>query len=175
MKTLIALLLLATAAQARSPYAGKLDLTGDPEAIAFRELNDGMWLIGAQKNLWVLRNVDKNVEVIHLAAFYATRLEGQNPAYGPALGFNFGESIRAAVSKLELLAPLIPTNFPPWVSKLADWVSLDFYGGYRPSVAADQHHIVYGFGGKVRIPVGSLASWAKGSPWNGTGPNTLGL
>lgn len=159
----VALVSVLCAPARASDYAGKLDLTGNPEAIVLREFNDGMWLVGAQKTAWKLVNIRKDVEVFHVAAFYATRLEGQSPAYGPAVGFNFGPAMAAALSRVEVLVPLIPEKFPPWVSKLGEWTSIDAYAGYRPSVAADQHHIVYGLGGKVKIPLDLLSKWAAGS------------
>ena len=172
MKTLIVAIvalqvLVAMPAFAASPYQGVLDLgSSDPAAIAFRELHDGMWLVGAQQQIWHLQNTASGNEVFHVSGYWATRLEGQDTAYGPSLGVNVGEVAKAAISKLEILAPAVAQvssiNLPPWLAKLPSWTSIEVYGGYRPVVGADDHNWIYGVGGKVTIPMSMLYSWAKG-------------
>lgn len=172
----VALLAATLPARASSPYKGVLDIGpagADPSAIAFRELNDGMWLVGAQQQVWHLQNTQSDKEVFHVAAFWATRLEGQDTAYGPSLGVNIREAAAAAISKLEILVPAVEkagAALPPWVGKLSAWTSLEFYGGYRPVIGADDHHWVYGVGGKVTIPMSMLYKWAKGD-WGDTTTN----
>lgn len=161
-----------------SPYVGKLDLGhSDPQAIAVRELHDGMWIVGAQQQVWHLQNTVSGNEVFHVSAFWATRLEGQDTAYGPSIGINIGEAAHAALLKVEALAPVLAVNPPPWLSKISSWVSFDVYGGYRPFTheSSDVHVWIYGVGGKVTIPLSALYAWAKGS-WVGGGPGeTKGL
>lgn len=177
MRKLIAVLaLVVLVAPARAAYQGKLDLGSngaDPSAIAFRELHDGMWLVGAQQQLWHLQNTTTDREVFHIAGFWATRLEGQDTAYGPSLGVNVNEALAAAVNKVEILVPAVQsiTTFviPPFVSKLSAWTSIEFYGGYRPVVGGDDHHWIYGVGGKVTIPMTALYQWASGTQAQGTG------
>lgn len=166
-KYIVSLLAVLAAIPASAAYQGKLDVgTSDPAAIAFRELHDGMWLVGAQQQLWHLQNTVTNREVFHVAGFWATRLEGQDTAYGPSLGVNIGEAAGAAINKLEVLAPgiqQIGVALPPWVMKLSAWTSLEVYGGYRPVTGADDHHWIYGVGGKVTIPMSMLYAWAAGT------------
>ena len=169
--SLCALALLSSPAFA-SQYVGKLDIGlngADPSAIAFRELHDGMWLVGAQQQLWHLQNTKTDREVVHVAGFWATRLEGQDTAYGPSIGTNIQEAAAAAISKLEVLVPALSgvgAALPPWVSKLSAWTSIEVYGGYRPTIANDgsEHHWIYGIGGKVTIPLSAIYAWAKGTP-----------
>lgn len=175
MKLILALF-LTMPAMAHGAYQGKLDIGSmgaDPSAIAFRELHDGMWLVGAQQQLCHLQNTTTDREVFHIAGFWATRLEGQDTAYGPSLGINVNEAVGAAVNKLEILVPALQSvgaNIPPFVSKLSAWTSLEVYGGYRPTVGADDHHWVYGIGGKVTIPMSALYQWAKGD-WGNKATN----
>lgn len=164
----VALVLVSAPSRAASPYKGVLDIGSmgaDPSAIAFRELHDGMWLVGAQQQLWHLQNTRTDREVFHIAGYWATRLEGQDTAYGPSLGINVNEAAAAAIGKLEVLVPALEqvgAKLPPWVGKLSAWTSVEVYGGYRPTVGADDHHWVYGIGGKVTIPMSMLYHWAKG-------------
>ncbi len=174
MKKIIIAVFLTVPALAHGAYQGKLDIGAqgaDPSAIAFRELNDGMWLVGAQQQLWHLQNTTTDREVFHIAGFWASRLEGQDTAYGPSIGVNVNEAAAAAIGKLEILVPAIETAgaaLPPWVGKLSAWTSLEFYGGYRPVIGPDDHHWVYGVGGKVTIPASAIYQWAKGS-WGQAG------
>jgi hypothetical protein len=156
---------VTSAAAFASAYAGKLDLGSagaDPSAIAFRELHDGMWLVGAQQQLWHLQNLETDREVFHISGYWCTRLEGQDTAYGPSIGVNFSEAANAALGKIEVIAPIVAA-VPPWVTKITDWTSLEFYGGYRPVVGSDDHHWIYGVGGKVTIPLSALYAWARGT------------
>ncbi len=125
-----------------------------------------MWLVGAQQQLWHLQNTKTDREVFHVAGFWATRLEGQDTAYGPSLGVNVKEAVSAAIARLEILVPAVENVgllLPPFVSKLGDWTSVEVYGGYRPVIGADDHHYIYGVGGKVVIPMTALYKWAAGT------------
>ena len=178
-KYIVALLFFAFAVPAfASQYQGKLDLGNtDPAAIALRELHDGMWLVGAQTQIWHLQNNATGNEVFHVSGFWATRLEGQDTAYGPSLGVNIGPAAAAFIDKIELLVPAVQsvTSFPipPFISKLSDWTSIELYGGYRPVTGADDHHWIYGVGGKVTIPMSMLYAWATGTQAQGTGVKGL--
>lgn len=160
------LALVAAPSFAGSPYQGVLDIgSTNPAAIAVRELHDGMWLVGAQTQIWHLQNNASGNEVFHVSGFWVTRLEGQDTAYGPSIGINIHEAGIAAINKLEILVPAfqqIGANLPPFVGKLGAATSLEILGGYRPTTGADDHHWVYGFGAKVTIPMDMLYSWAKG-------------
>ncbi len=170
---LLAVACLCACGSAKAAYVGKLDIgSSNPAAIAFRELNDGMWLVGAQQQLWHLQNSDSNREVFHVSGFWATRLEGQDTAYGPSLGVNIHEAIHAALSRIEVAAPLL-ASVPPWVSKISAWTSMELYGGYRPVISYDSHHWIYGVGGKVTIPMDMLYSWASGTQSSGDGKKGL--
>lgn len=160
---LLALLALAPAARAAN-IQYKLDLAKDPEAFVAREFQEGMWLGGGQKQLGHAETADGK-ELAHLGFAVAQRLEGTQPAYGPALGFpigTLGGAIESLINSLHILNSDIPT--PPFVSKLGALVSLDVYALYRPTLSADsQHHFLYGAGGKVTIPISDVLAWCKGS------------
>lgn len=165
---LIGLLLLAPAAQAR--VAGKLDLSNPAmDLIVFRELHDGMWLGGAQKTIWKLMSIDRGVampdmEVMHVAAFWASRPEvGSHKSYGLSIGLNVGGLAHDLALKIAGLAE-VANNCPPWVAKIASWTSLDNYVGYRPVAGYDEHHLIYGIGGKVTVPLDQLWTWIRGTP-----------
>lgn len=173
MKPLYLLALLAASLLPASPahalLVGKLDLARDPEAIIVRELQEGMWLGGAQKQLWHLERRECNadvcgfVEVFHIGVFAASRLEGNQTAYGPALGFPIGAPLALLADKVQFIAAASDAA-PPFLKKIADWTSVDAYAGYRPELSGDAtHHFIYGIGGKVRIPLSILLSWAKGT------------
>lgn len=170
MKNLIAALALALAASpVQALYVGQLDLAKDPEAIVVRELQEGMWLGGAQKQLWSLQRRECNqtvcafTEVFHVGVFAASRLEGQQTAYGPALGFPIGGALSMLADRVEFIAAASDAA-PPFVHKLGSWASIDAYAGYRPQLSGDAtHHFIYGVGGKVRIPISDVLGWAKGS------------
>lgn len=143
----------------------KLDLSSkDPEAFIARELQEGMWLGGAQQQLG---HVEDGVgkELAHLGFAVAQRLEGTQPAYGPAIGFpigSLGSMVESVVNSFHVFNADI--SAPPFVSKLGALVSVDVYALYRPELSADsQHHFLYGVGGKVTIPISDVLSWAKGS------------
>lgn len=175
MKLLILLITLCiTSAASASPYQGKLDLGNlTPAAIVFRDLQNGVWKVGAQYQLWHLQNNATGNEVLHLSGWWATRLEGQNKTYGPSVGVNIGEAAHAFLQKVEVVAPVLYVGSPPWLSKASAWVSADFYGGYSPEASGGDSHWVYGFGGKVTIPFDSLYQWASGTQAQGTGVKGL--
>jgi hypothetical protein len=157
---LTAVLLLAAAVPSHAKVAGKLDLANPVfDVIVFRELNDGMWLGGAQKTIWKLQRVSDGKEVMHVAVFWATRPElNSHKVYGPSLGFNLGGAISEAATHVAALASLVDA-LPPFVGKIGNWTSLDIYGGYRPTIGYDEHHLIYGVGGKVQIPLDLVFSF----------------
>ena len=169
MKLLLAAMMLAAvAAPSHAALIGRLDTSPNFDTIVFREMNDGMWLVGAQRNLWTLSRAESGSEVMHVALFWATRLERQQPAYGPSLGFNVGQAFYTIVSPVEAVAATVDAA-PPWLKKLSNFTSVDFFAGYRPQGSYDTHHIVYGVGGKVTIPLDLAYAWAKGDPIAGKG------
>lgn len=159
---LFVFLVLSGQAQA-SIYVGKLDLgSADPSAIVIRDLYDGLWLVGAQQQVWHLQNTQTNQEVIHVSGFWANRLEGQDTAYGPSVGVNFGEGVQTALGMLAPELQRLYQALPPIYQQINDWISLEAYVGYRPFTSYDDRHFVYGFGGKLKIPVSEIYTWAKG-------------
>ena len=166
MKKLLAVLALAAmAVPSRATVAGRLMLT-DPtvDVIVFREMNDGMWLGGAQKSIWGLYSINHkaadgsaapDIEVMHAAVFWASRPElNSHTAYGPSLGVNIGGLAHSLALQVAGIAELVYAC-PPWVGKVGNWTSLDVYGGYRPVIGSDEHHWAYGVGGKITIPLGT--------------------
>jgi hypothetical protein len=168
---LVALLVLALVAPSRaSNYAGKLDLASDPtfEPLVLRELHDGMWLLGMQTQVWHLQRLSDGAEIFHASVFWATRAEGTDTAYGPSLGFTLGPTFRATVGQLAVVADSL-ASLPPFVAKLGNFTSVDVYGGYRPVTGADDHHWIYGVGGKVQVKFSDLACWVMKSCPGSTG------
>ena len=169
MKKLIVCLMLASAgsANANSQYAGKLDLNYDFQAICYRNLYDGMWMTGAQKQVWHLQYLPRDVEVLHASAYYASHLGGPGQSYGLSAGFNIGAGAYAVLREVEAIASVIDSA-PPWLLKVDQWISVDFYGGYAPHPGVDQRNWDYGVGGKVKVPADMLVRWAVGAdPANG--------
>ena len=176
MKSAILLALLSVPSFAGSQYVGKLDLGGDPSSLGMRDLENGVWRVGLQYPLWHLENSKNGKEVFHVSAYWAARLEGQNPIYGPSVGVNLGAAVLAAVNKFEVLVPAldnIGANLPAFVSKLGDWTSFDIYGGYAPVVGGGDKPWAYGVGGKVVIPLSELYKWAAGTQASGDGVKGL--
>lgn len=177
LKRLIAGLLIFTPSLALAKVAGKLDLANPVvDVIVLRELHDGMWLGGAQKTIWKLNSIDRHnadgtpsddVEVLHVAAFWASRPEvNSNKAYGLSVGLNVGGVAHELALKVAGIAELVYAC-PPWVGKVGNWTSLDTFVGGRPTVGYDEHHLIYGIGGKVTIPLADL--WAFISKAQGGG------
>ena len=179
MKKLIAALFVALAAvPSHAAYQGKLDLGQvDPAAIAFRDLQNGVWRVGAQTQIWHLQNTATGNEVFHVSGYWATRLEGQETVYGPSVGVNVGQAAAAFIDKIELLVPAVQSVttyvIPPFVSKLSDWTSVEVYGGYSPIVGGGDKPWAYGVGGKVVIPLSELYKWAAGTQASGDGVKGL--
>lgn len=177
----IAILLFLLATSSHANYQGKLDIgSSDPSALGMRDLANGVWRVGLQYPIWHLQNMTSGNQVFHVDGYWAARLEGQNPIYGPAVGVNIGPAVSAAVAKLELLLPVISNMgyaIPPFVAKLGDLASVDFYGGYAPVVGGGDKPWAYGVGGKVKIPItGNLTAlydWATGTQAQGTGVKGL--
>lgn len=166
-------LLLASVASA-SPYQGKLDIGNlTPSAIVFRDLQNGVWKAGIQYQVFHVQNNVSGNEVLHLSGYWATRLEGQNKTYGPALGANIGEAAHAFLQKIEVVDPVLYVSSPPWLSKVSSWASVEVYGGYTPNPGGGDKPWMYGLGGKVTIPFDSLYSWASGTQAQGTGVKGL--
>ena len=171
MKTTLTMCLLLVAeiaaaspwADLRAAYDAHLVLRQDPEAMVGRELLDGMWLGGGQKPLAAVTRRSDDREVAHLSAFWLSRLEGQDTLYGPAVGINVGPALRAAAEQLPGLGELAGMSVPPFVSKLGEVTSAEFFAGYRHVVSPDDHHWGYGIGAKVRIPINDVIAWARGS------------
>ncbi len=171
---LVALVCFGATASASSPYQGKLDIGNlTPSAIAFRDLENGVWKVGIQYQVAHLQNNQSGNEVIHLSGYWATRLEGSNKTYGPAIGANIGEAAHAFLKKIEIVAPVLYVASPPWLSKISSWCSVEAYGGYTPNVGGGDKPWMYGVGGKVTVPFDQLYAWAAGTQSQGTGVKGL--
>ena len=153
MKTLLTLVMLLTV-PASAAWQGKLDLLSpQASAIGVRELHDGNWLAGLQTKTWHLEK--DGLEVFSVSYFQAWRAMQGDPAYGLSVGVKAASAsgiLQSVVSSLDNngLASWTP---PPWVKSIGNWVSLDIYGGFRPTHSADVHSWVYGIGGKVTSPL----------------------
>lgn len=160
MKTILLLLL---AVPSFAAYQGKLDLgQADPQTVVDRDFTYGLWRAGLADQVWHLQNTASNKEVFHVSAFWETGMDGGNEIYGARLGINLGQSVVAALSKFEILEPSIAAvvgAFPPFVSKLNDWTSLDLGAAWRPGNA----HVSALIGGTVTIPISLVYAWANGS------------
>ena len=163
---------------ARAAYVGKLDLVSNPnfEAIALRDAQDGLWLVGAQKQIWSLQNTTTNKEVFHVSGFWATRLQGQETAYGPSIGIPIGTVAQTIAKAFGAASVMLPEAgpaadgsmwaVPDWIKKLGSFMSIDVCGGYRPTVDAGSGdaHWIYGFGGKINVPVDDIYSFFSSAP-----------
>lgn len=151
MRKLLLLLLLAVPAHSQTIWKGKLDVfDGVPSPLGMRELHDGNWLAGFDHQFWHLER--NSQEVCHVTFFTAWRAMQGDVAYGPSLGVPIGQLGSVLGSAIGLVAPAT-YHMTPWLQQLGNWVSLDFYGGYRPTHGADVHSWIYGIGGKVKIPL----------------------
>jgi hypothetical protein len=143
---------------AKASVAGKLDLSPNFDAAVVRELNDGMWLGGAQKRFFYLQRSD-GYEVAHASLFWVTRPEAPyDGAFGLAVGTPVATWVRDTASAFSSLQA-VANSTPAWVGKFGQATSLNFYTGYRPVIHSDDHHFVYGFGFTVTIPVDSILAW----------------
>ena len=162
-KIIVALLLALPCVAAASPYKGILDLGHtDPEAVVFRELYSGMWLAGGQEQVWHLQNMATNKEVFHVSGFFVTRMEGQDTLYGPSVGINVGQGIKALAGSSEVFLALTSIPVPGWLANFSNFTSLEAYGGYRFQTSPDDSKWGYGYGFKVTVPVSVVLQWAQG-------------
>lgn len=158
------LLLLLPGLSHAADVAYKWDLAKDPQAFIMREMQEGMWLGGAQKDFAHLESGQGHM-LMTFGGAIAKRLEGQQPAYGPAIGLPIGTLGGMLASFIDSFQSVnADVHAPPFVSKLGSLISLDAYALYRPELSDDaQHHFLYGFGGKVTIPISDVLAFAKGS------------
>ncbi len=163
-KILFVLACLCACGSARaSQYQGKLDLgVVNPQTVVDRDFTYGLWRAGLAYQAWHLENNAANNEVFHVSGFWETGIDGNDKIYGARIGFNFGQSAYAALSKFEILRPALEAAgalIPPWASKLNDWTSIDLGGAYAPGHA----HVSALIGGTVTIPISTVYAWAAGS------------
>lgn len=149
LRSIVCVLALSQACLA-DPWIGKLDLFSGvnplPQPIAIRELHDGNWLAGIQKQIWHLET--RKVQVLHASYYQAWRTAYGDPAYGLSLGTDLIGDAKIVLDLANIEVPEPPQLF----SDIKTFVSVDFYGGYRPVHGADVHAWIYGIGGKVTIP-----------------------
>ena len=161
MIKLLAVLMLLASSAAASPFAGKLDLGISP--ICYRELHDGVWMVGGDLNIWDLMYTPWKAEVLHAGLQYSSHLGGPGNAYGINVGTNIQGLGISILSKVESIAALI-NEAPPWLGKIGTWTSIEVFGGYAPQPGVDLHPWSYGIGGKVKVPFSDLQSWSTGTP-----------
>lgn len=148
---MIVIALLLVASNSWASYSVKLDLIGSGvEAIGVRDLNGGGWLAGASKQVLSIHR-DGN-EKLCLNMFSAWDANGGNPAYGPSLGIPLGRLGDKLNEIIVAIAPGLAQEFG-WLHKIGNFASLDVYGGYRVHPTGDSRPWVYGFGGKLKIPL----------------------
>jgi hypothetical protein len=160
MKLLSLVLMFLASSAAASPFAGKLDLGISP--ICYRELHDGVFMVGGALNVWDLMYTPRQAEVLHVGVQYSSHLGGPGTVYGLMLGTDLTAAGMSALQTIESVAALI-NEAPPWLKKIGTWTSVDIFGGYAPQPGVDLHPWSYGLGGKVKIPFADLQSWSTGA------------
>lgn len=150
MKRLLVVLLLCCPSLSSATLVGKLDLNYDAQAVGLRELNDGNWLAGIGKQLWHLESDGK--ERLHFGVFQAWRTNHGDPAFGLNLGVTTGGLGDYLTATIGQVAPNLSDSIK-WIPQLANFISIDTFGGYRPTHGPDVHAWIYGFGGYLKIPL----------------------
>lgn len=146
------LLFLLLTQDANAAWVGKLDLLDGrlPCPVGYRELHDGNWLAGLQKQIWHLEKDGK--EAFHVSYFQAWRVFQSDPAYGLSLGIKTGDLGAALGEAVKVAAPRIYDK-TKWLQKLSNWVEISAFAGARPVHGPDTHTFIYGIGGQVQIPI----------------------
>lgn len=150
MKKMILAALLAWPSYAGAVVAGKLDLDLNIQTLGLRELNDGNWLAGVGKQLWHLEVDGK--ERLHFGVFQAWRANQGDPAFGLSLGVTTGGLGDYITKAIDLGTPGLG-DYVKWVPQIANLISIETFGGYRPSHGPDVHPWIYGVGGYLKIPL----------------------
>lgn len=129
-----------------------------------RELHDGQWLAGGSKDaLYMLRKKsDGNyAKALQIGGAVMSNAEHGNTSYqikgGLYLG-TLGATIQNGVSlAASNLADYTP---PPWISKIGNAVSFDFFGGPRPKHDGSvKGNWTYGIGASVNVPIQDTFQW----------------
>ena len=138
----------------------------DLGACVERELNDGQWLAGGCKDLvyFLRQDLDGNWQKAgHLGAAFMSNAEHGNQSFQLKVGMDLGSMAASLANMVSVTAPSLKSNaavLPPWVSKMAEAVTLDFAGGYRPfhdsSVNGDW---TYGVMATVNVPIATTFEW----------------
>lgn len=149
MRSLVlAILLFPTLSQA-AVYRAKFDLLESaPAAIGVRDLKAGDWLGGFSKQIGSVRRDD--LQLLALSGFSAWDAGGGHSAYGLGLGVplgSLGQNLQRALNVLT------PSSDLSGLKTALGFVSLDFYAGYRSRQSDGLRHLMYGYGGKVEVPL----------------------
>jgi hypothetical protein len=119
-------------------------------AVGVRDLRAGEWMSGYAHDLAVLSHKDYDLAYLGAEHLFNADEAGKG-SLGLSLGVNTGK-LGAYIEKA-----LGKPAAPGWIGKLSDFVSVEIAGGYRIfGTPANRSPWVYGFGGKVRIPLGGL-------------------
>jgi len=110
-----------------------------------RELNDGQWLAGPCRDVFVLARRDpvtNDVDnMIHLGPYIMYNAERGNPSYGARLGFTAGNVARAMLDKAAENIPVLEFyagwKAPPFLHYLRKILTLDYGIAWRPDHSAD--------------------------------------
>lgn len=143
------------------PDTLKTDLVG------VRDLQAGQWLGGLEVDLlWFrkykkvggLRDYEKPIFYLAGQHIYNAN-EKAKGSVGLALGVNTGKASELIREGLDRLAPRLAPRFE-WLTKLTDFVTIEYAGGYRVFGAQEgRSRWVHGVGGKLRIPIEKL--WSR--------------
>ena len=162
MKNLaIAVLAMAIAVPAA---AGKMKVSIPLELktdiVGVRDLHNGDWLTGIEMDILWLRQEGKTKPTAYLAANNLFNLDhAGRGSFGLALGANTGKAGETFARLAENLLPNLAPSLG-WLASASNWLTLEIAGGYRPwGTPENESRWVYGFGGKVRIPLEKL--WSK--------------
>lgn len=126
----------------------------EPAAVGVRDLKEGEWLSGFETDLVWFKRKDEDRPIGYFAPNWLFNA-GQKwkGSVGGALGINSGKAGSYIANAVGLTAPAQARRFD-WLLKFADFVSIEGALGYRiHEVPADRSRLIYGFGGKLRVPL----------------------
>lgn len=135
----------------------------DIGACVERELHDGQWLAGGCKDVLYLLHADSAGNVnkfMHLGGAVMSNAEHGNTTYQIKAGLDLNALGTLTSNGLNLIAPNLNINVPPWVSHVGNAITLDGTFGYRPVHDASVNgNLTYGIMAMVNVPIATTFEW----------------
>ena len=135
----------------------------DVGACVERELHDGQWLAGGCKDVLYLLHADAAGNLskfAHLGGGVMSNAQHANTTYQLRAGVDattLGSTLGGAIN---LAAPNLNLNVPPFVSHLGQAITFDFTAGYRPTHDASVNgNFTYGLEAMVNVPITTTFEW----------------